>query len=423
MGTMNHQNLQNIKDIFERNTGVELKRRKAAPWGIRRTAVPAAVIGVFLTMAAFTSPLFSPLDGDELSLTGTYLGDGLVSVYVENGSDKDLVFQEQLKLINWFTEQEAPRLEGTPEFTGTRIEAGSSGTMTIDLSDVYDTKTLEQEQNAWYYLVLTNQNFLFGHDWMCSVEFAEEKSACEAAAAEERVPADNLDAIVEELRFYFGDAYGGMPIAFNEANFAYQQKVEEVLARFEGTVVPSLSPDIMVAGPTVFLDPEPAFARIPQGIVWDETVPLEEQYRLTTDNWTFSDGYGRMVASREEKAWVHCAMLPRNQGDSSVVAMPLIFWFVYDAEAALPENYAFLYGQLYSFAQLEDKKVYEDGHYVIYDATSLIYTDLDAYLDYFLTTRSDVYCDEAVRQRVWNIYGFFGDTETVADMIYYRELT
>lgn len=425
MGNMNHQNLQNIKDIFEKNTGVDLSLGRSAPWGIRRTAVLAVVIGVFLTMAAFTYPLFSPLDGDALSLTGTYLGNGLVSVYVENGSEKDLVFQEQLKLVNWFTELEAPRLEGTPEFSGTRIEAGTSGTMTIDLSGAYDTKALEQEQNAWYYLVLTNQNFLFGHDWMCSVEFAEAEAEPprEDAGVTEHIPADNLGAVEGELRFYFEKAYGGVPLSFNEANFAYQQKVEEMLARFDGTVVSALSPDIMVMGPSVFLDPEPAFKRIPDDVVFDEDVPAEEQYRLTIDDWTYSDGYGRMVASYDEKAWVHCAMLPQRQGETDGgVALPLVFWFVYSAEAAQPENYAFIYGQLYSFSELEAGKIYADEHYAIYDATSLIYTDLDAYLDYFVTTRTDVYCDEAIRQRVRNIYDFFQDTETVADMICYREL-
>lgn len=423
MGRMYSHNLDNIKDIFEKNTGVDLDRGRAAPWDLRRTAVLAAVIMAFLSMAAFTWPLFSPLDGDELSLTGTYEGNGIVSVYVENGSDKELQFQEQLKLINWFTEEEAPRLEGRVRFENTKFSAGTSGTMTIDLSGAYDTAALEGENNAWYYLVLTNQNFLFGHDWMCSVEFAETEPIREAMNAAEDIPADNLEAIEEELRFYFEEAYGGMPIAFNEANFPYQQKVEEVLARFGGTVISSLSPQILVSEPTVFLDPEPAFARIPEGVIFDETAPAEVQYRLTTDDWTYSDGYGRMVASRDEKAWVHYAMLPQREGDTDGgVAMPLIFWFVYDAEAALPENYAFLYGQLYSFAELEDKKVYEDEHYAIYDATSLIYTDPDAYLDYFQTTRTDIYCDETIRQRVRNIYDFFQDTKTVADMIYYREL-
>lgn len=433
MSRMKKQNLQNIKDIFEGNTGVDLSHRKYAHRPVRTTVIFAVVIACCLAMVAFTYPLFTPLDGDALSLTGTYLGDGLVSVYVENGSDKDLVFQKQLKLKNWFTNQEAPKLEGEPVFSGTKIKSGSSGTLTIDLSQAYDMDALEKEVNAWYYLVLTNHDFLFGHDWMCSVEFTEKKEVAveqtesnenipvEESEPEENLPAERLDAIEEELRFYFEKAYGGMPIAFNEANFSYQQKVEEVLMRFEGTVVSSLSPEIMVMGPTVFLDPQPAFERIPEGVVFDGAVPLEEQYRLTSDEWTYTDGYGRMVASYDEKAWTHYAMLPQREWDSDGVTIPLVFWFVYDAEEALPENYAFIYGQIYSFAELEDEKVYEDEHYAIYDATDLIYTDLDAYLDYFLTTR-DVYCDDSIRQRVHNIYDFYQDTETVADMIYYREL-
>ena len=427
MNRMNGKNLRNIKCIFEEKTGTDLnpahKQRMRRP--VRAAVVMAVVAAMCLVMAAFTYPLFSPLDGDELSLTGTYLGDGVVSVYVENGSDKDLVFQEQLKLMNWFTEEEAPKLGGEPVFTGTKIKAGTSGTMTIDLSAAYDTGALEQEQNAWYYLVLTNQNFLFGHDWMCSVEFSEDADQPEDVAVVQAVPAENLEDVRQELRFYFEETYTDTPMAFNEANFAYQQKVEEVRLRFEGNVVSALSPTAMVGGPSEFLDPEPAFGKIPEGVIFDETLPAEEQYLLTWDDWTYLDSYGRMVAGQEEKAWVHYAVLPQREGDTDGgVTLPLIFWFVYDAEAAGdPENYAFLYGQFLSFGELEDKKVYADEHYAVYDATDLIYTDLEAYLDFYLTTRTDVYCDEAVRQRVRNVYDFFQKKENVSELIYYREIS
>ena len=46
--------------------------------------------------------------------------------------------------------------------------------MTIDLSAAYDFSVLEQPLvDDHYYFVLTNNNFLFGQDWMCSIEFTE----------------------------------------------------------------------------------------------------------------------------------------------------------------------------------------------------------------------------------------------------------
>ena len=134
----------------------------------------------------------------------------------------------------------------------------------------------------------------------------------------------------------------------------------------------------------------------------------------------YSAAYGRMVASADEKAWVQTAILPQYAGQTDGgVTLPLIFLFVYDANMAKPENYAFLYGQILSFGDLEEYKVLEDQHYAIYDATRLIYTDVDTYLDDFLTRRTDVYCDDQIRQRVHNIYDFYQDRENIKAMYGY----
>jgi len=111
----------------------------------------------------------------------------------------------------------------------------------------------------------------------------------------------------------------------------------------------------------------------------------------------------------------------KNDADGGV-AVPLVFYLVYDAEqAANPENYAFVYGQLLTFAELAPYQVLQDSHYAIYDITDFVYTDVDDYLDHYLTTRSDVYCDDQLRQRVRNIYNFFKNRDTAAALFYYRE--
>lgn len=430
MNRMTKKNLRNIQCIFEEKTGVDLNPAHAQrSFPVRKVVLLAAAVIACLAMTAFTYPLFSGLDGDELSLYGTYEGNGIVSIQVENFSDKELNFQRKTKLMRWVTSEEMPGLGGEARFENTDFEPHSKGTMTIDLSEAYDMQAIEESYNSeeWFYLLLTNNNFLFGQDWMCSVNFGQLEPEKEPAV-EETIPSVSVEPMIgadieEELKFYFEESYGGELLAFNGPNFQYQQKVEELLTRFEGTVVPALGPTLMVGGPSEFLDPEPIMGKPSADVVFDASVPAEQQYLLTLSDWTYTDAYGRMVASSDEKAWAQTAMLPQHQGQTDGGAeLPLIFLFVYDADMAKAENYAFIYGQLHSFGELEEYKVLEDEHYAIYDATDLIYTDLDAYLDYFLTTRSDVYCDDNIRQRVHNIYDFYQDKDNIREMYGYLEL-
>lgn len=425
MKRMNSQNLQNIRSIFEVRTGVDLSCRRTS-LSVRKVGILVAAILACLTMAAFAWPLFSSLDGDELSLSATYEGEGVVLISVENHSDKKLEFQKQTKLMRWVTSEELPRLTGKPVFENTVFAPHSSGVMTIDLSSAYDMKAVETDYNReeWFYLLLTNKDFLFGQDWMCSICFGTAEPEPETTEIVPSVSADPtiMQNIETELKFYFESSYSGELMAFNGANFRYQQKVEELLARFEGRVIPALGPVLMVGGPSEFLEPEPGMGKPPDGTIFDETVEADQQYLLTGAAWSYTDGYGRMVATVQEKAWVQTVLLPQRKGETDGgVFLPLVFLFVYDVEETKPENYAFLYGQLLSFGELERYKVLVDEHYAIYDATDLIYTDVDAYLDHFLTTRSDIYCDAQIRQRVHNVYDFYQDPDNIRTMYGYPE--
>lgn len=427
MKGMTRKNLRNIRRIFEEKTGVDVNpSHRESTLSVRKVWVLAAAVIACLALTAFTYPLFSSLDGDELSLCATYEGEGIVSVRVENHSDKKLKFQHKTKLMRWITSEEIPKLDGEPVFENTEIAPHSTGVMTIDLSEAYDMKAVEATFNTqeWFYLLLTNHNFLFGQDWMCSVQFGQQEPGKkpEKPLLSPSAEAAIMQEMEEELRFYFETAYGSELMAFNGANFHYQQKVEEMLTRFDGTVVPALGPTLMVGGPSEFLEPEPIMGKPPAGTVFDDTIAQEQQYLLTGTAWRYTDVYGRMVATVEEKAWVQTAMLPQYRGQTDGgVELPLIFLFVYDADMAKPENYAFIYGQLHSFAELENCKVLEDEHYAVYDATNLIYTDLDAYLDYFLTTRTDIYCDDQIRRRVHNIYHFYQNKEAIRSMYGYLD--
>jgi len=171
MKRMTRKNLRNIQHRFQEKTGVTVPADQRKPvLSSKKVWILVTAIIVCFAMAAFTYPLFSSLDGDELSFSATYESNGVVSVHVENRSDKTLKFQEQTKLIRWVTAEEMPRLGGKPVFENTEFAPHSAGRMTIDLSAAYDMQAIEESfhRDEWFYLLLTNNNFLFGQDWICS---------------------------------------------------------------------------------------------------------------------------------------------------------------------------------------------------------------------------------------------------------------
>lgn len=165
MGSFNRNHLQNIRDIFENKTGVKLSSRKLVRHPGRTGMVLVAVFACFFTITAFAMSLFPSLSGDDLGLTATYEGNGVVAIQVENRSDKELNFQSRLKLMRWSTSEEVMPTSNNVTFSGTNFAAHSSGIMTIDISNTYDMELLEQPLvDDHYYFVLTNNNFMFGQD-------------------------------------------------------------------------------------------------------------------------------------------------------------------------------------------------------------------------------------------------------------------
>ena len=412
MGKMTKQNVDNIKDRFERETGVLLQPSRFPG---NRVLLVAAVIAVGAVLAAFSSPLFTPLEGDELSLSGEYLGNGIVSVQVKNDSDKVLTITDA-KLFSW-NDGEVEKLPGGKVLLeNTKIEPHSEGMLTVDLSGAYDVECLEstvpgKPKDSWHYLLLTNHSFLFGHDWMCSFHFVEEPEALETEPMfVENPAAHTMEEIEEDLRFYFEDAYYDVLPAFNEQNFAYQQKLQELLMRTEGIFVRPVDPMLLVERP--------------KDVAFDTVVPEEEQYRLVNQGHYSLDGYKRMVGSSFSGVTSDFVLqlggyIPTEPGENDGgVTIPLVYLATYETDAVKQEGaFAFLYGRILTFAQLEESKVYEDAQYVVYDVTDLYYTDLDAYIDTFVSGNA-VYFDESVRIRLHNIRDHYREPENL--IFYYN---
>ncbi len=395
MAKMTNQNLQNIKDRFELETGASLEKpRPSLPR--KRLVLLTAVLAVGMLLAAFTSPLFTPLNGDELNLSGTYMGDGIVSIHVENRSDRVLEFTAA-KLFSWNDGEVEPLPDGHVQLSNTRFAPHSEGELTVNLSDAYDIAYLEttlpgKPRDSWYYLLLTNHSFLFGHDWMCSFHFVEEQEIAETQPGPVDNPeAQTIEKIGEELQFYFRDAYYEDIPAFNQKNFEYQQKVQELLMRREGTLVHPMDPLLFVKE--------------------------ADNFQVGQHHGSL-DGYNRMVGASfsgvtSDFVLQLSGLIPEEGNSENGQYMPLVYFVTYDTQAVKQEGaYAFLSGQILPFAELEGEKVYEDEQYVIYEVTKLFYTDLDAYIDTFASGYG-LTVDDRTRQGLHEICAHYRDHQNL----------
>lgn len=408
MNRIQKENLYNIRKTFERKTGTRLISKPVTYHRPLRPAVLAACISILcLLLVAFTYPLFSPLDGDALTLSATYEGDGIVTIQVENRSHKKLEFQPQTKLVKWLTDEEVTQLTNDIVFKGMTIAPKSTETITVDLSSAYDMELLEQSRTTeWYYLVLTNYNFVFGQEWKCSVYFGNESEKIESPDA----PFYTLEPVIlsqieEELRFYFEDDYIGV-FAANPMNYEYLQKTEEYLLRSGKKIVQSVNPGLMAQ-------------IVPDGIIFDESIAPEKQYALAGQTSSVHDAFGKYIGSDEyETIQVLNVYLPAYKGsDDQAWSLPLMYLSTYEKSAIESgEDCAFIYGQIVSFAELAPYQVYEDEYFVCYNVTHLFYTDLRDYVENVVAMNANYkyhYFDEQVYARIENVYNYYVENLSV----------
>ena len=79
------------KYIQEAAPNIRVKKKPVwVKWGV------VAAVFCFFSMTVFANSLFSSLSGDELSLSATYEGNGVISVQVKIGLIKSLIFNRNL---------------------------------------------------------------------------------------------------------------------------------------------------------------------------------------------------------------------------------------------------------------------------------------------------------------------------------------
>ena len=410
MRSFSEENYRNIQSLFTEKTGVPLRKRRvarAAPF-----VLAAAVLAALLTVTALAADLFSPLAGDDLALGAVYEGDGVVSVHVENRSDKELKFQGQLRLLRWDTSEEiAPKRGTAVRFANTAFAPHTEGVMTLDLSRAYDLEALDEPlAQGGYYLVLTNSNFVFGQDWICFIHAAAPEETGETAepTAAPLAPAETdaeLTARVEEtLRPFF--AMTGDVAQRRARNAEYYAACSELLAPL-GTRVARPAPSDLVIG-----DAE-------EGVIFDSAAPADMQHLLTGENYTTLDAYGLPVGGAPgEEALVLSALVAQREGDTDGGApIPVVYLFTYFREDVENADYLFVHGQLVPLSEVEDRRVYEDERYVCYELSAYFYTDVQTHAETLCAQRGDVCWNDAARQRVQKIYDYYTSTETLAGLV------
>ena len=177
MEKYSRKNLRNIQMIVQDKTGVDIiTDKKLAGYKTRQMALLAGCLLCFVILCAFAYAKFSGLNGDTAGFAAAYQGDGRFEIVVMNYSDKELTLQDNVRVMQWSTSED---VEGDSEkirISGLTIAPHSQGIVTIDISEGYDVKAMEEnlQDGDWYYFFLTNNNFAFGQDWMCSFDFEKE---------------------------------------------------------------------------------------------------------------------------------------------------------------------------------------------------------------------------------------------------------
>ncbi len=409
-----------------------------------------AIIVAILLMSGLVfahESLFSLLNEDNLSLKAEYKGNGKVAIYVENKSDKELKFENKIKLMRWSTSEEIPRISNNIKFKNTNFEPSSKGTMLIDLSKAYDLSLIEKPlelEKDHYYFVLTNNNFIFGQDWHCTIDFVENQTQNESLNIESntglnvgsnsnsniedvssvstvKIPKNettssntNLE-IIEELQPFF-DEYVISSELRNKKISEYYQKVEQIIQKEIDNGKNIISP----VNPHLFVkDPD-------KSIIFDSRIQNKLQYQLILEHHLSIDAYNIPIGKNDfEECMILSTTIPHYKKDINSTGgaiLPLVYIYQYEVkEMHKPNTFAFIRGRLLSANDLEAFKVYQDEKYVCYDLTDLFYDNLETYIDTYTKNRTDIYIDEGVMTRIKNVYNYLRNKENLSNSFYYYE--
>ena len=383
VGEISVRYLQEAEEYFD---------NKTRHISLRRITLIAAVFITILCLCAFTYSYFSTLAGDNLILTATYAGDGIVLAQIEKQSDRDLKLEPRVRLL-YYSDKEPVKTTGQdPVITGLTIPGNAKQTVRIDLRNAYDLDQLERTYNDFIMLQLTNKGFAPGQKWTCIVSFRKESSnyVPQYVTTSDTVRAEH---VLPSLKAYFENF---TPDVF--ARWAdvpdYLELVEDELSQVNGNIVAPVDPFYY----------------------WD----LAEHHTLVQSSCF--DGYNKLLGRNDVEKIKHISIFVPRLLDGKELdgtqEIPIFYlWIFAKSDIQSPDDYAFMRGNLLTFRQIEEYKVYEDNEHVIYEMHHLIYSDLRSYVEEMLIQNDSIYFNEEIWERIQHFYNTYNNREILQSII------
>lgn len=402
MSRIQKHNLYHIKRNIEKKTGTRLIStgskeevafaENAAPRKrMPRVALIAAIVTVFISLSAFAVSIFSTWAGDSLTISASYYGSGIVWVEITNQSDKDLKLEPKMNLYYYSTQELVESTGEDPYIDNLTIPANSTEKVRLDLRRTYDVEALENSKNDFYYLQMTNDGFLLGQKWSCMVSFVVSDYVTPWYELSDE---SHLEGVLPSLKSYFKNFTPDIFARWTGV-FDYVELVNTELEKVEGNIV-------RTCGTPIYFD---------------------HQDWLVSSSWSTFDGYNKLLGIDDSEYYTAVSVqipCPMDDGrDGGGWNMPLFYLYEYaKADIQSPQDYAFIHGNLLTFAEMEPYKVYDDGEYVVYEMHHLIYTDLKTYVSDMMLQRDDMYINGAIWERIERIYEHWGNKEKMTGYLY-----
>ena len=149
---------------------------------------------------------------------------------------------------------------------------------------------------------------------------------------------------------------------------------------------------------------------------WD----LEEYHTLVQSSCF--DGYNKLLGRTDMEKIKHISIsVPRLLDGEKLDGgqeIPLFYFWIFPRyEIQSPDDYAFIRGNLLTFREMEEYKVYEDDEYVIYEMHHLVYSDLRNYVEEMLIQNDSIYFDDEIWMRIQHFYNTLNDREQLRNRI------
>ena len=126
-----------------------------------------------------------------------------------------------------------------------------------------------------------------------------------------------------------------------------------------------------------------------------------------------------MIATDSEKALCLSVSVPSQKYEDAGSFLPLFYILTYDRQECQGEDkFAYIYGQIYSFDDLTEYKIFEDDKYTCFEVSPLIYKDLAQYVNAFRQRHTDLCFDEQSMKRIENFYAYY--QANLGSLIAYR---